>query len=227
LAGANAASQGPSANAASHIQKRTRKPASTAKAPSGPTSNIPGVGANHAAQPDLNAQRAAGRQKLASLGVRAAPRPIRDRSQMVRSSAEQSRVSAPSRGPDNRSLPTRQVDLRHFGSAGMGARLQGLSTGSRMAEFGRMNAQEREPGHYYWHDDGGQSYCHYLDPWGFEWYGWYGQDDVLWVRYHDDRWWNYDADMDRWLYWDDGQWWWQDDQGGGVYVYVDGGYILD
>ena len=227
--GAQPPVQGPSANAASHIQKRPRRQGSSAraKAPSGPTSNIPGVGANHVAQPDLSAQRAAGRQKLAGLGVRAAPKPISNRSSIVRSSAEQSRVSAPSHGPDNRSLPTRQVDLRHFSGAGMGARMAGLSSGQRMAGFGRMNAAEREPGRYYWHDDGGQRYCHYMDPWGYQWYGWYGEDDVLWVRYYDDRWWNYDADMGRWLFWDDGQWWWQDEDGGGVYVYVDGGYILD
>jgi hypothetical protein len=220
---------GTSANAASHIQKRPRSHASAPKVggADGPTSNVPGVGVNHAAQPDLNAQRAAGRQKLAGLGVGAAPRPISDRSSMVRSSPGQSRVSAPSHGPDNRALPSRQVDLRHFSSAGMGARMQGLSSGSRMADFGRMNSQEREPGRYYWHDDGGQRYCHYMDPWGYQWYGWYGDDDVLWVRYYGDRWWNYDADLGRWLYWDDGQWWWQDDVGGGTYVYVDGGYVLD
>ncbi|HXC65030.1 MAG TPA: hypothetical protein VNZ67_11780 [bacterium] len=228
-AAGQAPAQGPTANAASHIQKRPHGQASAgrAKASAGPTSNIPGVGANRAGKPDLSAQRAAGRQKLASLGVRAAPHPISNRSSMVRSSAEQSRVTAPSHGPDNRALPTRQVDLRHFSGAGMGARIQGLSSGSRMAGFGRMNAEEREPGRYYWHDDGGQRYCHYMDPWGYQWYGWYGDDDVLWVRYYGDRWWNYDAEMGRWLFWDDGQWWWQDDDGGGVYVYVDGGYILD
>jgi hypothetical protein len=228
-AAGQAPAQGPSANTASHIQKRPhgQAPAGRAKAAAGPTSNIPGVGANHAGKPDLDAQRAAGHQKLAGLGVRPAPRPIGNRSSIVRSSAEQSRVSAPSHGPDNRALPTRQVDLRHFKSGGMGARMQGLSSGPRMAGFGRMNAEEREPGRYYWHDDGGQRYCHYMDPWGYQWYGWYGEDDVLWVRYYSDRWWNYDAEMGRWLFWDDGQWWWQDEDGGGVYVYVDGGYILD
>jgi hypothetical protein len=228
-AAGQAPAQGPSANAASHIQKRSHGQASAgrAKAAAGPTSNIAGVGANHAGKPDLGAQRAAGRQKLAGLGVRSAPRPISNRSSIVRSSAEQSRVSAPGHGPDNRALPTRQVDLRHFKGAGMGSRMQGLSSGSRMAGFGRMNEQEREPGRYYWHDGGGQRYCHYMDPWGYQWYGWYGDDDVLWVRYYSDRWWNYDAEMGRWLFWDDGQWWWQDEDGGGVYVYVDGGYILD
>ncbi|HTB34209.1 MAG TPA: hypothetical protein VK842_05065 [bacterium] len=227
--GAGGAS-GASANASSHIQKRPHSNLgrqTKAKAERGPTSNVPGVGVNHAAKPGLDAQRAAGRQKLASLGVRAAPRPISDRSSMVRTSPAQSRVSAPSRGPDNRAVPTRQMDLRHFSAAGGRARMDRFSSGGRMAGFGRMNTEEREPGRYYWHDDGGQRYCHYMDPWGYQWYGWYGDDDVLWVRYYGDRWWNYDADMGRWLYWDDGQWWWQDDDGGGVYVYVDGGYILD
>jgi len=226
--GAAAGSAGSSANNASHIQKQPHHQRAAAKprAQAGPTSNIPGVGANHPAKPDQGAERAAGRQKLASLGVRAAP-PRMDQSKMVRSSGGQSRVSPPSHGPDNRALPQKQVDLRHFSGAGMGARMQGRSSRPRMAAFGRMNAQESEPGHYYWHDDGGQRYCHYMDPWGYQWYGWYGDDDVLWVRYYGDRWWNYDADMGRWLYWDDGQWWWQDDDGGGVYVYVDGGYVLD
>jgi hypothetical protein len=224
--GGGATAPGSSANSASHIQKRPHQHGTAGRSNNqgGPTSNIPGVA--HAAQPDLNAQREAGHQKLANLGVKAAPRPM-DQSKLVRSSAEQSRVTSPSQGPDHRALPSRQVDLRHFSGAGMGARMQGLSAAPRMAEFGRMNAQEREPGRYYWHEDGGRRYCHYMDPWGYQWYGWYGDDDVLWVRYYDDRWWNYDADMGRWLYWDDGQWWWQDDVGGGVYVYVDGGYILD
>jgi len=225
------AQRAPSASMSNGAARHQRRPrpgtAATVKASAGPTSNLPGVGVKTGRHEDRGVERAAGRQKLASLGVAHAPRPIADRRQVLRSSAGHSGVAPPTRGPDNRGLTQSRVDLRHFRGSGLGARMQGLSSRPRMEVFARMNAQERQPGRYYWHDDGGQRYCHYLDPWGYQWYGWYGQDDVLWVRYYGARWWNYDADMGRWVFWDDGQWWWQDDAGGNVYVYVDGAYYLN
>jgi hypothetical protein len=78
--------------------------------------------------------------------------------------------------------------------------------------------------HYYWHNDGGQRFCHYYDPWGFHWYGWYAGSDFFWTRYYSGRWWWYDSSFDRWCYWNDNGWWWQDPARGLVFAYSNNAY---
>jgi hypothetical protein len=46
------------------------------------------------------------------------------------------------------------------------------------------------------------------------------------VRNFDSRWWWYDADFDRWCFWNDGFWWWQDPYHiGDLYCYNDNSYV--
>jgi hypothetical protein len=114
--------------------------------------------------------------------------------------------------------------MAHFSASPMRAHMSLVARPESMHLFAGREGMEHDRNHYYWHDEGGYRYCHYYDPYGYHWYGWYIGDSCLWVRFYGDRWWNYDRDYDRWMYWNDGRWWWQD-PGGVVYLYNDGEYI--
>lgn len=100
--------------------------------------------------------------------------------------------------------------------------------GSGSVELNRINhynLTETLPNHYYWHTYNGYRFCHYYDPWGFHWYGWYVGDSCFWTRYYWGNWWWYDPTWARWCYWHDGGWWWNDPSDTAVvYVYVNGDY---
>jgi hypothetical protein len=192
---------------------------------------VPASPVGRASQPpphDRSAEGAAGRAKLALLGVHSTPHRIDVRSSILQAPRSRSTMQVPQRGPEGRALPQHQVGLRQWQGAGLSARMDRLNAAPSVQAFGRMNSDESQRNRYYWHDDGGDRFCHFRDSWGQHWYGWYGGDSFFWVRNFDDRWWNYDAATGRWLYWNDGQWWWQDDLGGGgLYVFVNGDFILD
>lgn len=76
---------------------------------------------------------------------------------------------------------------------------------------------ERERGRYYWHHHGGYRYCHYVDPYGTDWYYWYFDDGYYSMRYHDGFWWRYDGRYGRWVYLHEGWWYYHD--GSRVYAY--------
>jgi hypothetical protein len=87
---------------------------------------------------------------------------------------------------------------------------------------GRMERNETERNHYYWHNDGGIRYSHYYDGHN-HWYGFYHGPSFYWTRYYGDRWWWYDGGAGRWDFWGNGYWWWQG-PGGTPYVYMDNAY---
>jgi hypothetical protein len=94
--------------------------------------------------------------------------------------------------------------------------------------IGNIHNYERmevHPNQYYWHEDHGFRFCHYYDPWGFHWYGWYVGDDFFWTRYYYGRWWWFDPGYDRWCYWHDNGWWWQDPDQGLVFAYQNNNYV--
>jgi hypothetical protein len=89
-----------------------------------------------------------------------------------------------------------------------------------------LNASEMIQNHYYWHSEKGFNYCHYIDNSGYHWYGWYVGDRYIWTRNFNNRWWFYDGDFDRWCFWNDGFWWWQDPYHiGDLYCYNNANYI--
>ena len=94
------------------------------------------------------------------------------------------------------------------------------------AQIGGFNRSENIANHYYWHTWNGMNYCHYYDPWGYHWYGWYLGSNCFWTRYYGNNWWWYDSAMGRWCYWSNGGWCWQDPANVNVvYVYNDGNYV--
>jgi|GEM_PF-1583814 len=83
---------------------------------------------------------------------------------------------------------------------------------------------ERQVNHIYWHADGGQKYAHWYDG-NVHWYGFYNGPRFYWTRYEDNRWWWYDQNATRWLYWHDGYWWWHDPaNAAAMYVVVNDSY---
>src|SRR6185369_4341320 len=90
------------------------------------------------------------------------------------------------------------------------------------AKINFYNTTETRTNNYYWHTDGGYTYCHYYDPWGYSWYGWYFDSGFFWTRYYYDRWWWYDESEGRWCYWYNGWWWWQDPYRADVVFVFDG-----
>lgn len=146
------------------------------------------------------------------------PRPIQNRREILATPKERSIIRAPRMGFDNKPFH--------------GNIMRGAPVGRHMAPLhntvilGRVHAYERSEvvrDHYYWHYDGGFRYCHYYDPWGYHWYGWYVGSDFFWTRYYFGRWWWYDPSFDRWCWWNDNAWWWQNPSGT-VYVYTNNNY---
>lgn len=86
----------------------------------------------------------------------------------------------------------------------------------------RERRAESAANHYYWHEVNGTRYCHYYDH-GIHWYGFYHGPTFYWTRYHEGRWWWFDASFDHWSYWWNGYWWWPSPSGA-LYVYVDNSY---
>ncbi|GEM_PF-1756842 len=149
------------------------------------------------------------------------PSPIRERDHLLSTPRAESRVAVPQRGPDGRALMSRVA------GGPPAAKSMNVYMNNRLVlgQVGRYNRDENVRGRYYWHDYGGNRFCHYNDPWGYNWYGWYLGDQCFWTRYYGDRYWWYDDSFDRWCYWNDGYWWWQDpSRVDVVYVYRDKEY---
>ena len=163
-------------------------------------------------------------RRLSSLGVHGRPPVIRDRAHVLVSDRRHSVIHLPDHGPGNLRLTQRPLQLRNWSGSHFQAHMSLVARPDSMRRFHEREGFEREANHYYWHDEGGYRYCHYLDPFGFHWYGWYVGSNCLWVRFYSNRYWTYDNGYDRWMYWDDNRWWWQGPTGV-VYLYNDGEYI--
>jgi len=183
-----------------------------------------GAHGNHGAPVHQYRTQAAVHARLSSLGVHSTPHAITDRSHLMVSDRAHSQIHLPEHGPGNMHLSQHAVVMAHFSASPMRAHMSLVARPESMHRFEEREGMEHERNHYYWHDEGGYRYCHYYDPYGYHWYGWYVGDSCLWVRFYSDHWWNYDRDYDRWMYWNDGRWWWQDPSGV-VYLYNDGEYI--
>jgi len=166
------------------------------------------------------------RKKLQNLGVKASPRVITDRAEIVATDRKHSAVRLPLKGPDNRSLMAKQVTARHLNDTVVRKQITLVNGEDYRRRILEDNARETKPNQYYWHHDNGFDYCHTIDSSGYHWYGWYTGDQFFWTRNYAGRWWSYDSDFGRWNFWNDGYWWWQDPNHiGDLYCYTDGGYI--
>lgn len=84
----------------------------------------------------------------------------------------------------------------------------------------QLQRSERARNTYYWHNDAGGRYVHYLDNWGEHWFGFQHGSSFFWLRQHEGRWWWHDPIGGRWLFWANGSWACQDPSNSEI-LYVD------
>ncbi len=168
------------------------------------------------------------RKKLQKIGVTSIPYPVADRSHLLDTDKQHSILQRlPSKGPDGKPLSTALISARHFNDPVVRNRMTTINGDAQVrAQVSGLAQIETRANHYYWHKAGAASYCHYVDDWGYHWYGWYQGDQCFWTRYYADRWWWYDGDYGRWCFWSDGWWWWQDPYHvGDLYMYDGDQYV--
>ncbi len=166
------------------------------------------------------------RKKLQKLGVTSLAHYITDRQQMMVADKDHSAIRFPQKGPNKTPLMAAVIPSKNFNDPSVLNHMNLVHGDEMTSQVAQMNQSETRAGHYYWHNGNGFNYCHYVDGWGYQWYGWYLGDNYFWTRYYQDRWWFYDSDNDRWCFWDNGYWWWQDPYHvADLYFYSDGQYI--
>jgi hypothetical protein len=159
-------------------------------------------------------------------GIRSYPHPITERSHFVTSDRNHSVVQFPSTGPKGENLRAKVFGRTSLSAPVVRNHMASVVNPRFTSQVASLNITENRVNHYYWHTYNGSNYCHYYDPWGYHWYGWYIGSNYFWTRYYYDRWWWYDPTYYRWCYWHDGGWWWQDPYHvNTVYVYVNGSYV--
>ncbi len=166
------------------------------------------------------------RKKLQKIGVKSEPSHITDRSQMINTDRAHSIITLPKEGPNHNVLRAALVSPRHFNDAVVRDHMGLVNSPAVLGRINQFNTSEIRVNHYYWHQQDGFNYCHYLYPYGYHWYGWYMGDNCFWTRYYSDRWWWYDNDFGRWCFWNEGNWWWQDpNHVGDLYCYNNDSYV--
>ena len=166
------------------------------------------------------------RKKLQKIGVSTEPSLITDRAEMMGTDKAHSAIRFPEKGPDHQPITASAVSPRHFNDDVVRNQMKLVDSSEWQTRADQYNVSENQAGHYYWHNDDGVSYCHYLDSSGYNWYGWYTGGQYFWTRDFDGRWWEYDSDYSRWCFWNDGYWWWQDpNHVGDLYCYDNNDYI--
>lgn len=166
------------------------------------------------------------RERLRKIGVKSEPGFIVDRSEMVVADRKHSMAPRPERGWDNRELRATPIGPRRFDVDVVRNHMSRVGRPDYMERIRLAGARETERNHHYWHRDQGFAYSHFVDGFGFQWYGWYVGTAYFWTRYHAGRWWWYDDGYGRWCFWNDNFWWWQDpNHVGDLYCYHDSTYI--
>jgi hypothetical protein len=166
------------------------------------------------------------RKKLQKLGVKTEPGYITNREEVIHTDKAHSVIAYPRTGFNNRPLNAVAVSSRHFNDSVVRTHMSLVAGVSWQEKIRGFNLTETSYNHYYWHNNGNFTYCHYIDNSGYHWYGWYVGNKYFWTRNFNNRWWWYDSGYDRWCFWNDGFWWWQDPYHmGDLYCYNDTGYI--
>jgi hypothetical protein len=158
-------------------------------------------------------------------GIRELPQRVVARNDYIRTTRDRSVIQRPDRDWQGRAISARAIDrgddrvvVNHMSRISVNATV--------INNINLYNTRETRVGHYYWHYDNGNRYCHYRDRWGYRWFGWYVGSSYFWTRYHSGRFWWYDTSFDRWCYWHGGRWWWQDPyRVNVVYVYDNTRYV--
>jgi hypothetical protein len=163
-------------------------------------------------------------QHFQERGVRGLPGALKH-GQRLDSDREHSVIELPKRGPLGRAVRGELLTREHMNQALVHDHLRAVVQDRVLvADLQRFNREEAISGHYYWHAWNGVSYCHYYDPWGYHWYGWYLGRSFFWCRYYRGTWWYYDPLFFRWNFWYDGFWWWEDPFGV-VFIYDGSNYV--
>jgi hypothetical protein len=163
---------------------------------------------------------------LTRMGIKRVPEPIRDRKEILRVDRQRSVISMPKEGYGGKKLGNFTA-AKSVNAVGIRTHMGGIVKNRVFInQINIYNRSENHPNRYYWHRHGGFDYCHYYDPWGYHWYGWYVGSNYFWTRYYSNRWWWYDSSYNRWCYWNNGGWWWQDPYRVNViYVYNNNRYV--
>jgi hypothetical protein len=166
------------------------------------------------------------RKKLQKIGVTAEPNLITNRAEIIHTDRAHSIIPYPRLGPSHGAMNTAALSPRHFNDPIVRNQMRVLDRADWGARIEGFNAAETERGHYYWHQDSGINYCHFIDGSGYHWWGWYAGNQYFWTRYYASRYWWYDTDFDRWCFWNNGFWWWQDPYHvGDLYCYNNDNYV--
>jgi hypothetical protein len=166
------------------------------------------------------------RKKLQKLGVAHIPYPLTNRAQLLDDDRAHSVIRVPHKGPDHQPLAATPISPRDYNDELVRGPMSLIDQDSWRKAINQLNLTENKPKHYYWHKDKGFNYCHYLDESGNQWYGWYSGNSYFWTRCYGDLWWRYDSEFNRWCFWYDGWWWWQDPYHvGDLYFYNGDQYI--
>jgi len=165
--------------------------------------------------------------RLRSMGITHVPQPITNRNNILTADARHSTFTQPRVGPNGSALHASVIAPRGANAAIVQSHMTTFTHNTAFtAQVNLYNNQETVANHYYWHTWNGTNYCHYYDPWGYHWYGWYWGGNCFWTRWYGNNWWWYDPVAFRWCYWHEGGWWWQDPaQVNIVYVYNNGQYV--
>jgi hypothetical protein len=206
-------------------RQKTAQPSSLFRQPA--AARVPGVRSATAVHHHTYTQGYV-RKKLSKIGVKSEPSYITDRSEIVSTDRAHSMIGNPSTGPKGEAFKASMVSPRKFNSPVVRNQMAIVSRPAYMAQIDRENVDETQRNHVYWHGAEGSSYsyAHYMDNWGYHWYGWYAGDQFFWTRNYNGRWWWYDSGYNRWCFYNDNYWWWQDPYHvGELYAYNDDSYI--
>ncbi len=164
---------------------------------------------------------------LQRLGVKNLPPAFKDHHQILQADRAHSSIRYPASGPQGRPLHAAVFEPSAMNNTVVRSHMGLVNTNIAFrAQITHFNNVEILRNNYYWHSYGGFNYCHYYDPWGYHWYGWYLGSSYFWTRYWNNYYWWYDPVSFRWCYWWDGNWWWNNPAHvEAAYVYNNGNYI--
>ncbi len=166
------------------------------------------------------------RKKIQTLSVLVKPEYIVNREEVIHTDRTHSLIAYPKEDLDKRPLNSTGFSPRNFNNEKIRTHMVFVSREEWQEKMNGLSRTEFRPNQYYWHRDQDFNYCHYVDGSGYHWFGWYLGNRYFWTRYFSNRWWWYDADFDRWCFWNNGYWWWQDpNHMGDLYCYDDAQYL--
>src|SRR5579872_3603619 len=104
------------------------------------------------------------RGKLKKIGVTAEPNVITNRAEMLHTDRAHSAIGLPRDGPDHGLFHPEVISSRHFNDPVVRQQMGRIDNADWTARIHGFKATENQANHYYWHQDQGFNYCHYIDP---------------------------------------------------------------